>query len=118
MSDAVQDYNALIERQPQLLDESRDFLEARLEDVRLIFGGRLLTPYLRPHFVTRDEWRRITSACEAVWSAIGKVGRAAPEDRLMLEQSGLTEGERELVAIDPGYRGVSVPARLDPFLTE
>src|SRR5437763_13890501 len=116
MSDAVQDYNALIERQPQFLDESRDFLEARLEDVRLIFGGRLLTPYLRPHFVTRDEWRRITSACEAVWSAIEKVGRAAPEDRLMLEQSGLTEGERELVAIDRGYRDASGTARLESRL--
>ena len=118
MSDAVQQYNALIEQQPQLLDESRDFLEAHLEEVRLIFGGRLLTPYLRPHFVTRDEWRRITAACESVWSAIEKVGRAAPDDRLMLEQIGLTEGERELVAVDPGYRDVSVTSRLDSFLTE
>ncbi|HJQ27437.1 MAG TPA: hypothetical protein VKA60_26365 [Blastocatellia bacterium] len=117
MSDAVQQYNALIEQQPGLLDESRDFLEARLQEVRLIFGGRLLTPYLRPHFVTRDEWRRITAACEAVWSAIEKVGRAAPEDRLMLEQIGLTEGEHELVAVDPGYPDVSVTSRLDSFLT-
>ncbi|MEN3333989.1 MAG: hypothetical protein V7641_3354 [Blastocatellia bacterium] len=117
MSDAVQDYNALIEREPQLLDESRDFLEARLKEVSLVFGGRLLTPYLRPHFVTRAEWQRITSACEAVWSAIEKVGRAAPADKLMFEQIGLTEGERQLVAVDPGYADVSVTARLDSFLT-
>src|SRR5256714_4056549 len=118
MSDAVQEYNALIEREPQLLDESRDFLEAKLKEVRLVFGGRLLTPYLRPHFVTRAEWQRITRACEAVWSAVEKVGRAAPADQLMFEQIGLTEGERELVAIDPGYRDVSVTSRLDSFLTE
>lgn len=117
MSDAVQEYNALIERQPQLLEASRDFLEARLNEVRLIFGGRLLTPYLRPHFVTRDEWRRITAACETVWSAIEKVGREAPGDALMLEQIGLTAGERELVAVDPGYPDVSVTSRLDSFLT-
>jgi hypothetical protein len=117
MSDAVQQYNALLQGQPQLLDDSRDFLEARLNDVRLVFGGRLLTPYLRPHFVTRAEWRRITTACEAVWSAIEKVGRAAPADPLMLEQIGLTEGERELVAVDPGYPDVSVTSRLDSFLT-
>ena len=117
MSDAVQEYNALIEREPQLLDESRDFLEAKLNEVRLVFGGRMLTPYLRPHFVTRAEWRRITSACEAVWSAIEKVGRAAPADPLMFAQIGLTEGERELVAVDPGYADVSVTSRLDSFLT-
>src|SRR5205085_10973992 len=117
MSDAVQEYNALLERQPQLLDESHDFIEARLNGVRLVFGGRLLTPYLRPHFVTRDEWRRIAGACEAVWGAIEKVGRSAPADPLMLEQIGLTEGERELVAIDPGYPDVSVTSRLDSFLT-
>jgi hypothetical protein len=117
MSDAVQEYNALIEREPQLLAESRDYLEAKLAEVRLVFGGRLLTPYLRPHFVTRDEWQRITGACEAVWSAIEKVGRAAPADPLMLAQIGLTAGERELVAVDPGYADVSVTSRLDSFLT-
>jgi hypothetical protein len=117
MSDAVREYNALIEREPQLLGESRDFLEAKMKEVRLVFGGRMLTPYLRPHFVSPDEWRRITSACEAVWSAIEKVGRAAPADPLMLAQIGLTEGERELVAVDPGYPDVSVTSRLDSFLT-
>lgn len=117
MSDAVREYNALIEREPQLLDESRDFLEAKLKEVRLIFGGRMLSPYLRPHFVSSDEWRRITAGCEAVWSAIEKVGRITPTDPLMLEQIGLTEGERELVAVDPGYADVSVTSRLDSFLT-
>jgi Uncharacterized conserved protein len=117
MSDAVQEYNALIEREPQLLNESRDYLEAKLKEVSLVFGGRMLTPYLRPHFVTRAEWERITSACEAVWSAIEKVGRAAPADQLMFKQIGLTEGERELVAVDPGYADVSVTSRLDSFLT-
>ena len=74
MNDAVREYNALIEREPQLLDESRDFLEAKMKEVRLVFGGRMLTPYLRPHFVSSDEWRRIVTACESVWSAVEKVG--------------------------------------------
>jgi hypothetical protein len=117
MSDAVQEYNALIEREPLLLEESRDYLEARLKEVRLVFGGRMLTPYLRPHFVTRAEWLRITSACETVWGAIEKVGQIAPSDHLMLEQIGLTEDERGLVAVDPGYADVSVTSRLDSFLT-
>jgi hypothetical protein len=117
MGEAVRDYNALIERDPRLLDDSRDYLVSKLNEVRFVFGGRMLSPYLRPHFVTRDEWRRITASCESAWSAIEKVGRLAPSDPLMLEQIGLTEGERELVAVDPGYEEVSVTSRLDSFLT-
>ena len=118
INQAALDYNALIERDPALLEESRAFLEERLNDVRFVFGGRMLSPYLRPHFVTRAEWQQITKACEAVWGAIEKIGRIAPDNRLMLEQLGLTEGERELVAIDPGYEEVSVTSRLDSFLTD
>jgi hypothetical protein len=117
-SQAALDYNLLIERKPSLLEESRAFLERRLNDVQFVFGGRMLSPYLRPHFVTRKEWQQITRICETVWGAIEKVGRIAPNDALMLEQIGLTEGERELVAVDPGYAEVSVTSRLDSFLTD
>ncbi len=115
---AVSDYNALLEEDATLLDESRAFLTERFQDVGLIFGGRALSPYLRPHFVTRGQWQRITEACESIWSAIEKVGQIAPSDSLMLEQLSLTEAERELVAVDPGYDNVSVTSRLDSFLTD
>jgi hypothetical protein len=89
-----------------------------MNDAQFVFGGRMLSPYLRPHFVTRDEWRRMTGACETVWGAIQKVGQFAPADTLMLEQIGLSEGERRLVAFDPGYPEISVTSRLDSFLTD
>ena len=74
-SQAVNDYNSLIEGQPSLLEESRAYLIERFREVRLVFGGRTLSPYLRPHFVTRDEWQRILRACETIWGAIEKVGQ-------------------------------------------
>lgn len=117
-SQAVLDYNSLIESKPALVEDSRAFLEQRMNEAQFVFGGRILSPYLRPHFVTRNEWQQITRTCETVWGAIEKVGRIAPNDKLMLEQIGLTEGERELVAVDPGYEEVSVTSRLDSFLTE
>lgn len=116
-SNKIQEYNALLERDRGLLEESRIYLTSRFEDVRLIFGGRTLSPYLRPHFISGDEWRRITRACETIWGAIEKVGRYAPADPVMLDQLGLTEIERSLVAVDPGYEEVSVTSRLDSFLT-
>jgi hypothetical protein len=117
-SSAVHDYQTLIERNPHLLDESRDFLIERFKEVQLVFGGRTLSPYLRPHFVTPQEWVNIVAACETIWGAIETVGRIAPSNQLMLEQLRLTSGELDLVAVDPGYPSISVTSRLDSFLTE
>src|SRR5215475_799294 len=100
---AAYEYNRLLELHPALVAESRRYLIDRLDSVRFVFGGRMLSPYLRPHFVTTEEWRRITQTCETVWSAIDKVGRALPNDPLIETQIGLTGGERELTSVDPGY---------------
>jgi len=114
--DAVSRYHDLL-RDHTLAESSRLMLDEGLESSRLIFGGRRLSPYLRPHFVAEDDFVLIRSACETVWSAIQKVKDAAIEDDSIIDDLGLTEIERELVLIDPGYRAVSPTARLDSFLT-
>src|SRR5260370_17302248 len=93
---AVHDYNSLIERDPGLLERSREFLVERFREVRLVFGGRSLSPYLRPHFVASEDWRRISSPCETVWGAIEKVGRIAQTEPPLLHHSALTEADRLL----------------------
>jgi hypothetical protein len=101
-----------------LASSSRAMLDEGLEKARLIFGGRRLSPYLRPHFVSEENFARVRTVCETVWSAIQKVKDAAIDDDSLLDDLGLTETERELISIDPGYRAVSPTARLDSFLTE
>src|SRR6185503_2256739 len=49
---------------------------------------------------------------------IQKVKDAAVADPNVVDDLGLTEIERELVAIDPGYKAVSPTSRLDSFLTK
>ena len=93
-------------------------LDEGLERARLIFGGRRLSPYLRPHFVTEEDFERICGICETVWSAIQKVKDAAIEDATIVRDLGLTDIERELISIDPGYKAVSPTSRLDSFLTD
>ena len=53
-----------------------------------------------------------------MWSAIQKVKDAALEDPSIIDELGLTEIERDLISIDPGYTAVSPTARLDSFLTD
>jgi len=116
VNDAVAHYHELLNDR-DLANESLALLDAGLENAKLIFGGRRLSPYLRPHFVAEDDFAQVVRVCETVWSAIEKVKDAAVSDESLLIELGLTEIERELVKIDPGYRAVSPTARLDSFLT-
>ena len=114
--EAVARYHDLL-ADHDLAESSRATLDQGLERAKLIFGGRRLSPYLRPHFVTETDFARIIQICETVWSAIQKVKDAAVADDQIVADLGLTDIERELVAIDPGYKAVSPTARLDSFLT-
>ena len=117
LNEAVHRYHELLNDQ-ELAQTSLAMLDEGLERARLIFGGRRLSPYLRPHFVTAEDFRNVVRVCETVWSAIEKVKDAAVGDAGLLDELGLTPIERELAQIDPGYRAVSPTARLDSFLTD
>lgn len=117
LKQAVSHYHDLL-KETSLAEESRLMLDQGLERARLIFGGRRLSPYLRPHFVTEEDFARICKVCETVWSAIEKVKDAAINDPTIVDDLGLSAIERELISIDPGYKAVSPTSRLDSFLTD
>jgi len=117
LKEAVAHYHQLLE-DPEIAAESLKILDESLESNKLIFGGRRLTPYLRPHFVTEADWSMITKTSAVIWSTLQKVKDAAVRDDNLLIELGLSEIERELVKIDPGYSQVSPTSRLDSFLTE
>src|SRR5215207_1912720 len=116
LQEAVEFYHKLLQ-DAEVAESSRLMLDEGLERAKLIFGGRRLSPYLRPHFVTEADFARVSRVCETVWGAIQKVKDAAVEDGRLVDELGVTEIERELVRIDPGYKAVSPTARLDSFLT-
>lgn len=116
LTDAVEYYNELLSDR-ELAGSSQRMLDEQLESSKLIFGGRRLTPYLRPHFVTHDDWARIVPTCENIFGALQKVKDAAIADDAVLAELGVTEIEKDLVRIDPGYSHVAPSSRLDSFLT-
>jgi len=117
LKQAVEHYHELL-NDADLAAASLQMLNRELDRTKLIFGGRPLTPYLRPHFVTRPDWERVTTICETVFGALQKVKDAAVRDDRILNELGITPIERDLVKIDPGYGHVSPTSRLDSFLTE
>jgi hypothetical protein len=117
LKEAVDHYHSLLE-DADLAEASLRVLDDGLERGRLIFGGRRLTPYLRPHFVSDVDWQRVTRLSSTIWSALQKVKDAAVADEKILDELGITEIEGELVKIDPGYAQVLPTSRLDSFLTD
>ena len=91
-------------------------LAARMRERRLTFGGRLLCPFLRPFFLETSDEARVARAAEALWRMGERVARAALDDRSLLDDLGLSDAERRLAEIEPGYATSSTAARADAFL--
>jgi uncharacterized circularly permuted ATP-grasp superfamily protein len=112
---AVEDYDKLLKDEKELVEEMEERLFERMRQSKLTFGGRVLCPFLRPNFLSPEVYEQVRSVCRGIMGAIVKVeSRLGPE---LWDRVDLTPGERELMAIDPGYRRSSPTARLDAFLT-
>jgi hypothetical protein len=115
VSRAVDDYDRLLRDEKELVAEMEDRLFERMRQAKLTFGGRILCPFLRPSFVSPEVYAEVQSVCRGIMGAIATLEtRLGPE---LWDRVDLTPQERELMAIDPGYRRASPTSRLDAFLT-
>lgn len=113
---AVLDYHRLLNDEPALQQELLDVFADRMRAAKATFGERLLCPFVRPHFVSRESYDRIRAVCRGIFAAIEKVeARLGPE---LWDRVDVTPEERELMKIEPGYRRTSPTSRLDSFLTD
>lgn len=91
-------------------------LARRMREARLVFGDRLSCPFLRPLFMSVADEARQRRACE-VLAAIGeRMARDVPGNAAMLDAFGLSDAERRLVSLEPGYDRASTASRVDSFL--
>jgi hypothetical protein len=112
---AVDDYHRLLRDDRALVEELEQRFFDRMREAKLTFGGRVLCPFLRPNFVSPAVYEEIRGVCRGIFRAIEKA-----EERLgegLWDRVDLTPEERELAAIDPGYRRSSPTSRLDSFIT-
>jgi hypothetical protein len=96
-------------------------LDAALRARGLLVGkdrDRLICSVLRPRLITGAQYATLQRSASLVGRAIRKVGAATLGDPALLEPYALTEPERALLAIDPGYGGASAFGRLDGFLSD
>src|SRR5216684_3268474 len=92
-------------------------LQTHMEAEKLSFGGRLLCPFLRPHFITRRQYDSLVKTGETLISAVDRMQQIVLENPALLSQLELLPAEKMLAAINPGYKTLEVTCRLDSHLT-
>ena len=93
-------------------------LAQRMATRGAVYGGRPICPFLRPVFVWRSRYEELRRAIGLFRSAMVKARDqilATPE---LLELTALTDGERQLLDINPEFRSFGVVTRLDTMFTD
>jgi hypothetical protein len=116
---AIQYYHELVSRMdsPALAEVSARFVNDLLEH-KACYGERPLSTFLRPQFITPPQLDLIANACRILREAVVKVKEAIFAQKALFAQVGLSEGERMLCEIDPGFSRLSITSRWDSFMTE
>src|SRR5215467_5139494 len=113
LDEAIARYHKILES-----DAHRDLswakeLQAQMEAAKLSFGGRLICPFLRPHFITRRQYDSLVKTGETLISAVDRTQQMALDNPSLLARLELLPAEKMLAAIDPGYKTLEVTCRLD-----
>jgi hypothetical protein len=115
--DAIAEYHALLRSSAELGEDLFARLRAAMGARRLLYGVRPIGVALRPHMLRRELYDQLKLAAEVVVGAFEKIGAAMLEDPELLGRVGLTERERELTLVHPGYECLAVTTRLDAFIS-
>ena len=113
--EAVSHYHELLEHTD--LQEYGEGLQQELRDRGVLYGDRLVCPFLRPGFVTREQMELIGRAVQGVVEAMLTLAPTLVSSEPLQRFLGITPDERRLLEIDPGYPELSVSSRLDSFLS-
>lgn len=116
LNEAIHHYHGVLEspahRELGWAQEIRQQMEAK----GLTVQGRPISPFLRPHFLTRKQYDHLVKAGEALHSAIDRVKRLTLADPALQARVGLLPAEKMLAQIDPGYSSLAVTALLDTHI--
>ena len=107
-------WTAILQRHTD--DDLCGALADRMREGRLVFGGRLLCPFLRPFFLDARDEARVSRASEAMWRLGERFARAAAADVSLMRAVGLSDAEIALARIDPGPGPASTAGRADAFI--
>jgi hypothetical protein len=116
---AIEYYHELVSRtDPSALAEVSSRFINELREHKAYYGERPLSTFLRPQFITPLQLDLIATACRVLRNAVVKIKEALFAKDQLFAQVGLSDGERMLCEIDPGFSRLSITSRWDSFMIE
>ena len=112
----IAEYHDLLMKDESLTPELFARLKGEMNAMRLLYGERELGISLRPHFLTRRQYELLLDRSQILAGAFDKVAAAMLADPTLMDQIGISERERRLTLIHPGYALPAINTRLDAFV--
>lgn len=113
---AISEFHDLLAADETLSAAVFEKLRVAMRRNRLLYGERPIGIALRPHLLHEQQFHALSRAAERVASALEKVAAAAVQSTDLMNQLGLTDAERSLALVDPGFSMAGVTTRLDAFV--
>ncbi|HEU0207578.1 MAG TPA: hypothetical protein VFQ78_01235 [Candidatus Udaeobacter sp.] len=113
---AISHFHDLLAADETLSPAIFEKLRSGMRKNRLLYGERPIGVALRPHLLHHKQFQRLSQAAQLVTRALEKVAAAVVHDPNLMEELGLTESERRMALVDPGFSTAGVTTRLDAFV--
>lgn len=118
LEQAIAHYHELLDTETALASQAR--LNEGMHARKLYFGDRPLASVLRPRLISQAQYVQLQQAVSAVALAaravVGELDTSAHSEAVR-QVLMLTDQERTLIAMHPGYAEPSAHSRMDTFLT-
>ncbi len=116
VDEAIARYHKLLEseqfRDLGWVDQLHQAMSAR----RLEIGGKPVSAFLRPHFLTRRQYEGLEKGGGSLWSAVDRMRHMVLSTPALLNRLDLLPGERMLAELNPGYKHFAVSSLLDSHI--
>jgi glutathionylspermidine synthase len=115
---AIAEYHDLLVADEALSPAVFEKLRSAMHKNRLLYGERPIGIALRPHLLHEKQFQALTRAAQRVASALEKIAAAIVQSPNLMNQLGLTDAERKMARVDPGFSTAGVTTRLDAFVRD
>ncbi|HMZ79121.1 MAG TPA: glutathionylspermidine synthase family protein [Acidobacteriota bacterium] len=118
MLTAINYYHQLIQNDPQSALRQCDLLEQKFIERNIMFAGKPSPFHLRPHLMSSVVRQNLENAAHTVLEASLKaeLGLFGGDAEKLYDALFVSENERILLRVEPGYRERVIWSRLDAFL--
>jgi hypothetical protein len=113
---AIAEYHQLLAADEDLSPAVFEKLRSGMRKKRLLYGDRPIGIALRPHLLDQKQFGALIFSAERVTSALEKIAAAVVQDPKLMDELGLTEAERKMALVDPGFSTAGITTRLDAFV--